>query len=398
MSNTVGSTFGAEYSAFHRYEGLNISAYHYSCEEEQGSGSPYPRNACECSNSLFYAEQELDIDCNQSRILYYYHPDYLAHNEYITDITGRPYRYFHYSAFGESLIEKNKNYGQFSSPYRFNGKELDPETGNYYYGARYYNPVWGVWLGVDPLAAKMPAWSPYNYTFNNPIRFIDPDGRAPVDCPSCWQRFWGGVQFLGGLAEGVGGTALLVTPEPTMATKVAGWGLVVHGSYMMSTGLRQLWTSKSEMSLTQQGLMGIGLSENQAMIVDASLGIAAGGAGAYAKVDKMLKMGAVTRNSYHDGLGALRKTADEMISNGYSYEEVVKQMVPARNNLKEMVRLADDGFNKGYTEIRNYFKYGDKLGPSVDDVTKNFTKNGKVDWKAAYDNLWKTSAEFDKFK
>ena len=55
----------------------------------------------------------------------------------------------YYSAFGESLIEKNMNYGQFSSPYRFNAKELDGETGNYYYGARYYNPVWGVWLGVD---------------------------------------------------------------------------------------------------------------------------------------------------------------------------------------------------------------------------------------------------------
>ena len=55
----------------------------------------------------------------------------------------------YYSAFGESLIEKNMNYGQFSSPYRFNAKELDGETGNYYYGARYYNPVWGIWLGVD---------------------------------------------------------------------------------------------------------------------------------------------------------------------------------------------------------------------------------------------------------
>ena len=128
---------------------LFFSVNNDSCREEEGSGSPYPRNACECSNNVFYAEQELDIDCNLSRILYYYHPDYLGHNEYITDITGRPYQYFHYSAFGESLIEKNTNYGQFSSPYRFNGKELDPETGNYYYGARYYNPVWGIWLGVD---------------------------------------------------------------------------------------------------------------------------------------------------------------------------------------------------------------------------------------------------------
>ena len=86
----------------------------------------------------------------------------------------------YYSAFGESLIEKNTNYGQFSLPYRFNGKELDPETGNYYYGARYYNPVWSVWLGVDPLAHKYPSMSPFVFTGNNPIMLVDPDGREIV--------------------------------------------------------------------------------------------------------------------------------------------------------------------------------------------------------------------------
>ena len=179
MSNSVGSTLGAEYSGIYPYNGLNISDCQDSCREEEGSGSPYPRNACECSNNVFYAEQELGIDCNLSRILYYYHPDYLGHNEYITDITGRPYRYFHFSAFGESLIEKNTNYGQFSSPYRFNAKELDGETGNYYYGARYYNPVWGIWLGVDPLANKYPHVTPYNFVENNPIMLVDPTGLGP---------------------------------------------------------------------------------------------------------------------------------------------------------------------------------------------------------------------------
>ena len=181
----MGSTFGAGYSAFHRCDGLNISECHDSCREEEGSGSPYPRNACECSNNVFYAERGLGIDCNLSWILYYYHPDYLGHNEYITDITGRPYRYFHFSAFGESLIEKNTNYGQFSSPYRFNGKELDPETGNYYYGARYYNPVWSMWLGVDPLAGDFPHLTPYNFVENNPIKLVDPDGRSAHGWEEC---------------------------------------------------------------------------------------------------------------------------------------------------------------------------------------------------------------------
>ncbi len=51
----------------------------------------------------------------------------------------------------------------------------------YYYGARYYDPRTSVWLGVDPLAEKYPGWSPYTYTLDNPIRFIDPDGRFVGD-------------------------------------------------------------------------------------------------------------------------------------------------------------------------------------------------------------------------
>ena len=84
----------------------------------------------------------------------------------------------YFSAFGESLIEKNTNYGQFSSPYRFNGKELDPETGNYYYGARYYNPTWSVWLGVDAMSGSSHNLSltPYHFSANNPVMIIDPDG------------------------------------------------------------------------------------------------------------------------------------------------------------------------------------------------------------------------------
>lgn len=36
-----------------------------------------------------------------------------------------------------------------------------------------------MWLSVDPLAEKMPSWSPYSYCFNNPLIFTDPDGRIP---------------------------------------------------------------------------------------------------------------------------------------------------------------------------------------------------------------------------
>ena len=67
--------------------------------------------------------------------------------------------------------------GGYSTKYRFTGKEVDEETGLYYFGARYYDPRISLWYGVDPLAEKYPSWNPFNYTMNNPIRFIDPTGK-----------------------------------------------------------------------------------------------------------------------------------------------------------------------------------------------------------------------------
>jgi len=87
-------------------------------------------------------------------------------------------QHIEYFAFGETFIEEHSN--TEATPYLFNGKELDEETGLYYYGARYYDAKTSVWQSVDPHAERYPSWSPYCYTFNNPIVFTDPDGRDPI--------------------------------------------------------------------------------------------------------------------------------------------------------------------------------------------------------------------------
>jgi RHS repeat-associated protein len=140
------------------------------------------------------AKQADEIDSTKARTtaamventrgIYFFHNDHLGTGTFLTDGSGNPYQFFVNLPFGETFFEQHSYTEDYNNPYKFNGKELDEETGLYYYGARYYDPRTSIWLSVDPLAEKFPSHSPYSFCFNNPLRFVDPDGRAPDD----WKR------------------------------------------------------------------------------------------------------------------------------------------------------------------------------------------------------------------
>ncbi|SUB97858.1 Cell wall-associated polypeptide CWBP200 [Prevotella disiens] len=108
------------------------------------------------------------------KMQFFYHPDHLGSSNYITNLDGEVSQHIEYVPFGEVFIEERNN--TWNTPYLFNAKEFDEETGLYYYGARYYEPRLSLWMSTDMLSELFPQVTAYCYTDNNPIKYKDPDG------------------------------------------------------------------------------------------------------------------------------------------------------------------------------------------------------------------------------
>ncbi|MEM1268514.1 MAG: RHS repeat-associated core domain-containing protein [Bacteroidota bacterium] len=111
---------------------------------------------------------------------HYFVKDHLGSPRAVVDETGQVVEYRDHYPFGLEMPGRTYVSG-VESRENFTGHERDTETGLVYAGARYYDPVIGSWTGIDPLADDLIEWSPYLYAMNNPLRLVDPDGRAPVD-------------------------------------------------------------------------------------------------------------------------------------------------------------------------------------------------------------------------
>jgi RHS repeat-associated protein len=113
---------------------------------------------------------------------YYQHGDHLGSTNFVTDLNGKLYEHLEYMPYGETWVQEASNTQR--TPYLFTGKELDEETGLYYYGARYYDPRVSQFMSPEPLLEQDPEkvlerpqlLSAYSYAASNPVRYLDPDG------------------------------------------------------------------------------------------------------------------------------------------------------------------------------------------------------------------------------
>jgi RHS repeat-associated protein len=138
---------------------------------------------------ISHADGYVSLDENGEATFYYYLTDHLGNvRSVITpDADGKPQveqanDYFPFGMSFESKLPLLTKSGSGSNKHKYNGKEEQEMPGKWLdYGARFYDPALGRWHSVDPMSEIARRWTPYQYAYNNPIRFIDPDGMVVDD-------------------------------------------------------------------------------------------------------------------------------------------------------------------------------------------------------------------------
>ena len=107
-------------------------------------GPPVPWDKAEDPDDVLPGYGCVPADTTHEDI-FYYHTDHLGSTSYITDAKANVAQFDAYLPYDELLVDEHSS--SEDMPYKFNGKELDQETGLYYYGVRYMNPKTSLWYG-----------------------------------------------------------------------------------------------------------------------------------------------------------------------------------------------------------------------------------------------------------
>jgi RHS repeat-associated protein len=140
---------------------------------------------------------QADITMDKSGFFYAYVVNESSMNVYFDDFqvsttTGAVLEENHYYPFG--MLNEQLSAPGITDPknmYKYNGKELQKELSLEWldYGARFYDPQIGRWHTIDPMAEVSRRWSSYTYGMNNPVKFVDPDGRIVRFAPGVSEQF-----------------------------------------------------------------------------------------------------------------------------------------------------------------------------------------------------------------
>ena len=200
-------------------------------EEGTNPGAPLAWGSPENPDDAVAGYGYVPCDTSEVEETFYYHSDHLGSTSYITDQKANVTQYDAYLPYGELLVDEHSSSADL--PYKFNGKELDEETGLYYYGARYMNPVTSMWYGVDPLCEEYVASGAYVYCLDNPIKLIDPDGQKGLSHSI--------AGFFKGLCNSISNTVEMVK-HPLKTAKAVGEA-VMHPK---QTARNMYYASKSQ--------------------------------------------------------------------------------------------------------------------------------------------------------
>jgi len=116
--------------------------------------------------------------------MYYYASDHLGSSSVLTTSTGSYHERIEYLPYGEVWVEDAVNSNGYTTPYKFTGKELDKETGLYYFGARYYDVRVSRWISPDDRFDRMyktMGLDVYCFVHGNPLLYMDPDGHGTME-------------------------------------------------------------------------------------------------------------------------------------------------------------------------------------------------------------------------